>query len=478
MSDALEQDLKLAFRARLDAISGNRVARLRAQDYRPRRYRAPAVWQTTLAGAATLLAVAVTVALTVLGSSASNAFAGWTRIPHAATRVAVATARVSCGVSAGTKLLLGEQRGPFTAITYMRQGQPWECITRGRKVLMRASTVYPPSVTVMPHRREIGIPIFEQHAIGAASTRLAALNGEIAAIAKRYRRETEEFQSSPTRADKRIEAQEAAILLGPSALMTVSGTIRGGVTAVTFVLRDGAHVKASVGDGWFLAWWPGSSQHDGAIPVAIRITTAKGTITSGYRGLVLAQLASPCLMFEECSGGVGRIQAVSEVSPAITAHFSLFRSGQGTPLSDLPTQNRRAGVFSSDSALFVLASGHLGLDRKQIRTVSYGNRGTLWVTPGSEGLCVNIIYTPFAGGSGQGGCTTLSGALSHGEISFGSSYAFGAVPDGNAYVTLHLPHGRTVHIPVRHNTFLAEFYAGIRSISFKNACGHVVSTRG
>jgi hypothetical protein len=57
---------------------------------------------------------------------------------------------------------------------------------------------------------------------------------------------------------------------GPYTL--VDGRTQPGVTAVTLVLDGGQDVVTSVADGWFVAWWPGSSNATSA-----QVTTASGT---------------------------------------------------------------------------------------------------------------------------------------------------------------------------------------------------------
>ena len=59
-----------------------------------------------------------------------------------------------------------------------------------------------------------------------------------------------------------------------NAFTFVEGQVDDGVTGVTLVLSDGEHVQATTGNGWFLAWWPGSLD-----ATAADITSASGTST-------------------------------------------------------------------------------------------------------------------------------------------------------------------------------------------------------
>jgi hypothetical protein len=50
-----------------------------------------------------------------------------------------------------------------------------------------------------------------------------------------------------------------------------------GVSAVSLVLDDGTHVQATVANGWFIAWWPGSHQLESA-----ELTTPAGGSTQKF----------------------------------------------------------------------------------------------------------------------------------------------------------------------------------------------------
>ena len=49
------------------------------------------------------------------------------------------------------------------------------------------------------------------------------------------------------------------------------------VTGVTLTLDDGSGVQATVGNGWFIAWWPGSHDIKSA-----QLTTPSGVITQTF----------------------------------------------------------------------------------------------------------------------------------------------------------------------------------------------------
>jgi hypothetical protein len=49
------------------------------------------------------------------------------------------------------------------------------------------------------------------------------------------------------------------------------------VTGVTLTLDDGSSVQATVGNGWFVAWWPGSQ-----VVKSAELATSSGTTTQTF----------------------------------------------------------------------------------------------------------------------------------------------------------------------------------------------------
>lgn len=62
-----------------------------------------------------------------------------------------------------------------------------------------------------------------------------------------------------------------------NALTLVDGRTAAGVTAVTIKRSDGNSVQATVANGWYLAWWPGTVAATNA-----EVTTAFGTSTVAF----------------------------------------------------------------------------------------------------------------------------------------------------------------------------------------------------
>ena len=204
MSDLLEQDLRDALAERAALIPREASARLRAVDYRPRSRRMPsrrAMGALGLSGAAAAAGAAI-----LLGSSAGPAFAGWTVSPTAPLPGQLAAAERQCSAGGGTPAL-SDTRGPYTA------------------------SIYADGSTCLSGN---GITINSSSSGGGGNA------------------------STPA---GRIELNGAGKSDSDGhALTIVDGTIGAGVTGVTITRSDGSSVQATVKNGWYLAWWPGTQR--------------------------------------------------------------------------------------------------------------------------------------------------------------------------------------------------------------------------
>lgn len=228
MKEQLEVEVRAALRERAAQVPTASVARLTQIDYHPRtrRLRPPLAIGalTTAAGAGT---VAVIVSLT---AGASNAFAGWTATPTPPSPGQLATAQASCegGKSpiAGLPLKLADTRGPFTFSVYASNTSSATCISG-------------PSFT--------------------------AISGTMASSAPNVP------------ADQIMLSSQHQSNHGGQAFSFAEGRTGVGVTAVTLTLDDGATVQATVGGGWFVAWWPGAREIKSA-----HLATPTGAVTQTF----------------------------------------------------------------------------------------------------------------------------------------------------------------------------------------------------
>jgi len=276
---------------------------------------------------------------------------------------------------------------------------------------------------------------------------------------------TQDERIAAAPADRAIRSAETAVLLGPHALEAVSGSVGAGVRGVSFLLHDGTRVRATVGHGWYLAWWPGTANPSANVPVAIRVRVGRATATAAFTRGFLAAVFRPCLAYQVCRSG-WTVDVIRGVSRSLTAHFELFQSLPAVRLirGDVPPM------------LSQFAGSSLGLDAGQVRKVSFGSLGTIWVVPGTEGACVNLgsatdMDAPDTGG---GGCANLSAVLHKGVIVGGEQSVFGLVANGNRDVDVCMTSGRRLTIPVRDNVFYAILPGRPGTLYFRDAFGRPV----
>jgi hypothetical protein len=285
MTDRLESELRAALHARAAHVPGAAVARLTGVDYRPRTRRlgqplALGALASTAAGAG---ALAVVVSL---GAGASNALAGWTSQPTKPAPGQLAGARASCEASqspiAGLPLKLADTRGPFTFSIYANSHSSATCI-KGPSFMAISGSMATSAVDVPDG--QIVVSSFHSTA-GGPNT----------------------HTSFPRR--------------GP-AYSFAEGRTGAGVSGVTLVLDDGSKVQATVGGGWFVAWWPGALEVNAA-----EVTTPAGVAT---QKLDLAR-RSPCgepacpLKAGPGSGSVATTGSVAR-SGSVTGSGSIRGSG-------------------------------------------------------------------------------------------------------------------------------------------------------
>jgi hypothetical protein len=244
MTDALEQNLRETFSERAARIDPAASARLRSVDYRPRRRGRP-----TLAAAGALGASATTaavLAVVMLGSNATPAFAGWSPRPTSPVAGQLAAADQACSASLGTPVLT-DTRGPYTASIYADATSSHTCL-QGGALSIAASNKQP-----------------EQGNVLAGQVQLAGSG----------------MQDS-----------------SGHALTLVEGRVGTGVTSVTIDRSDGSSIQATVAGGWYLAWWPGTTPATTAA-----VTSATGTTTESFPSTPRGQIVPACPAGSRCSSG-------------------------------------------------------------------------------------------------------------------------------------------------------------------------------
>ena len=284
MPDQLEQSLREALSQQAAQLDPGSIVRLRAIDYHPRRRRIrklPAIGALGATGLAAAVAAIVT-----LGSSAAPAFAGWQSTPSTPAPGQLAQAAQACGQDLGSPVLT-DSRGPYTTSIYADSTTSDLCLS-GNGVSMSSS-----STSAAPASVAAG-----QIQPGGSGTRDSAGN----------------------------------------ALTLVDGRTGAAVTAVTIERSDGSSVQATVANGWYLAWWPGTVAATNA-----EITTASGTSTVAFP-------STPALPAPACPSGAHCAAGYSFGSGSGSGTSSIGGSGSGgsgAPPAGQSTTAVHAGSASS-----------------------------------------------------------------------------------------------------------------------------------
>ncbi len=247
MIDQLESDLRAALRTRADRVPTDAVLRLRRTDYDPRTHwiRPPVAIGALAAGAG---AAGLATALVSLGASASNAFAGWTPSPTRASSSQVADAVSECRARlagapiqsvSGLPVALTDTRGPFTFTIFADQEASAACISG-------------PGLTSISGSR--------------ASSDVTPPPGKVTLAESHTSRDGQAYSFA-------------------------EGRVGAGVTSATLELDNGSRVETTIGNGWFVAWWPGSAGMK-----SVHATTANGVTTNVFdtRGIPRCPANASC----------------------------------------------------------------------------------------------------------------------------------------------------------------------------------------
>jgi hypothetical protein len=244
MSTRIEQDLRLALAARAAELPPDASARLLSLKYRPRTPRArPAV---VLAATTVTTGAILAFSLVSLGPDTPRAFAGWSATPtvpsgdqaHRAREACLPRLPISARIEHAQNTASGSHRPwPFPSVT----ADSW------REVLADTRGPYTVILFVAAHGSA------ELSCFSGRQPMRAALGGSYA-----------------THPPPPVPAGHISIVSsgsrttppdeGSRHFSQLVGRTGPGVTGVTLRLRDGTRVRASLANGWFLAWWPGTQE--------------------------------------------------------------------------------------------------------------------------------------------------------------------------------------------------------------------------
>ena len=248
-----------------------------------------------LRGGGALAAVGVSTAAVLVvfvGSRAPNAFAGWSATPtrpasgQTASALSRCTARAARSRGAQSDMaaerwepVLTDTRGPFTAMILHGAGATATCLTG------------PSFTTITANAAQAGGSYHVSSIlVGVASPagRSDVLQMSVMGL------------SRPSSGPVRQASQMHLTAGGGQPFTLVQGQVQAGVTAATLVLSDGSDVQATVADGSFVAWWPGSAH-----ATAARVISGSATTTQQltFTPVPLPKAPSPTTSTSSSSSG-------------------------------------------------------------------------------------------------------------------------------------------------------------------------------
>jgi hypothetical protein len=255
MNQQIEDDLRTAFSRHASGIPAEVSEKLRSIDYHPRNHRiSPRLTIGALTGAAATAAAVVSIV--VLGG-APAAFAGWTPSPTPAVGGQTATADSNCqaqlaelpntSTGGGWNAITTDVRGPYSLVVYQDDSATASCFTG-------------PALTIVSSTSGNGVANANTAVESAGQTSGASFSSTMIG----------------TNGSGSLEHMSVAHLdsTAQGAFTVVEGQVASDVTGVTLVRSDGVDVQTTTGNGWFVAWWPGSEDVTSA-----EITTPGGVTT-------------------------------------------------------------------------------------------------------------------------------------------------------------------------------------------------------
>jgi hypothetical protein len=279
MTDQLEADLRDVFAARAAQLPEESAMRLRTITFHPRTRRLSPKWMVgSLSGLAA--GTGAIVSVVVLGA-AQPAFAGWTATPLSDATPSP-TAASSCQVQLNQANVPGEStgqwnvvdtdvRGPYSFVVY-QDGQAFATCFTG------------PSFTVVSAATD-GTATGNGEATVSVS---GGVVGGSAAVSAGRSVMVMVPTSGPGAVERAIVSHLDLQTADGGAYTMVEGQSTSDLTGVTLVRSDGTSVQATVGYGWFVAWWPGDLDVSSAT-----VSTPEGQSTVTFQAVSAPNPSSP-----------------------------------------------------------------------------------------------------------------------------------------------------------------------------------------
>jgi hypothetical protein len=281
MKTALEEELSDALARRAASLPQGATDRLRTVDYHPRRHRhVLGVPVAVGAGAAAASAATVGTVLAVALGGAAPAYAGWSATPTlssaptttapdcVSTLVSAGAGPAGTGSATGTwQTLLSDVRGPFT-VTLLQNGTSYATCFMGPS-FTEVNRITSPSGTGGAQSGELSVSSQTANTGGSGGSKASSPPpGGVGSLVS---------LEGTSSGDLNQVLQNHLTTSADGPYTFIDGRVANGVTGTTLVLKDGQNIVATVADGWFVAWWPGSSDATSA-----QVTKASGTTSEPF----------------------------------------------------------------------------------------------------------------------------------------------------------------------------------------------------
>jgi hypothetical protein len=257
MDTQLEHELRLALAARAGELPSDASRRLLAADYRPR----SGLGRPALAAGGAALAAGAVVAVSLIGleTDTPRAFAGWSATPTIPSGEQARRALEACLPRLPTSARV--ERAEETASAGQQPRLLREIPAGGwHSVLVDSRGPYTVILFVAAHGAA------ELTCFSGRQPMRAALGGS---FAKDPPPPVPVGRISNVSSGSRTTPPDE----GSQHFSQLVGRTGRGVTGVTLRLRNGTRVRASLANGWFLAWWPGTQ---GGTATEVTTSTAAG----------------------------------------------------------------------------------------------------------------------------------------------------------------------------------------------------------
>ena len=255
MDKRIEDELRRALAARAAELPSEASSRLLAADYRPR---SGLMRAALAAGAAAVVAGAlVAVSLAGLATETPRAFAGWSATPTVPSGDQAQRAKAACMSRLADSGAIGHRQQ-----TASGAHRPWPIpsITAGSWRVVVNDTRGPYSMILFAAAHDAA----ELSCFSGRQATPISIGGSFGT-----------HRPPPVPAGHISPVSSGSTTTPPGEgsqhFSQLVGRTGPGVIGVTLRLRDGTRVRASLANGWFLAWWPGTQRGTGTV-----VTTSTG----------------------------------------------------------------------------------------------------------------------------------------------------------------------------------------------------------